>query len=78
MGNRIKLKKTNDLKLSDDTLDLLLKYDHMPSKNIKKSSLVIDFTKERKQSKKIVSKKRSYESFVQDHLDRESGDSEEE
>jgi hypothetical protein len=30
MGSRLKLKKTNDLKLNDETLDLLLKYDHMP------------------------------------------------
>jgi hypothetical protein len=30
IGNRLQLKKTNDLHLSDSTMDLLLKYDHLP------------------------------------------------
>lgn len=30
MGSRLPKMKNNELKLNDDTLDLLLKYDHMP------------------------------------------------
>jgi hypothetical protein len=58
-------KKSNNLKIDDSKIDEHLNFLHLSTRNVKKISIVIDYIKPRKISKKkrVKSKKRSFDEF---------------